>query len=279
VPITKETVYPEQIWKFSTKLTQDNAEETIEAAINSGRTIFVRFVEAHNQQCGLIQAPGWNGAMKLFKEQAWALSGSGTDEEKEERWRSKASVLFGEVSIATDPISTIGGTVITNKEAGVGANGWPAIWYYNKRTGLAGRPYSEGNGPAKGKALRERLKMKKNMIMYVLQAAEITLCTVLSGKGCTGKERAYIEMHKDKPADELKSEQVRLREEAMKPDAMKFIKVGSKWVPRSSAIGLLSQLIKGAKSEDGRGKSEGTAEITTGGGVENKAGADTKSEL
>jgi hypothetical protein len=41
-------MYPERIWEYSTKLTADNAESKIQAAIDAGQTIFVRFVASEH---------------------------------------------------------------------------------------------------------------------------------------------------------------------------------------------------------------------------------------
>jgi len=37
-------IYPEDHWKYSTKLTTSNYAETIQSEIDNGKTVFVRFI-------------------------------------------------------------------------------------------------------------------------------------------------------------------------------------------------------------------------------------------
>jgi len=39
-----EAIYPSDHWSFSTKLTEDNFENTVQAEIDAGRTFFVRWI-------------------------------------------------------------------------------------------------------------------------------------------------------------------------------------------------------------------------------------------
>ena len=49
-----QAIYPDNHFDYSTKLTQDNFESTIQSEIDAGKTVFVRWI-ASPGECGTIQ--------------------------------------------------------------------------------------------------------------------------------------------------------------------------------------------------------------------------------
>ena len=92
-----------------------------------------------------------------------------------------------------------------------GAGGWPTIKYFNKETGYAGGAYIKKDA---GAAMCDELGKVDNMEEYVTSYGKTSLCSAVSGRGCSDKEKAYIEKMKAagsvKQTDQLSRLSVRL---------------------------------------------------------------------
>lgn len=96
-----------------------------------------------------------------------------------------------------------------------GQGGWPTIRYFNKETGVEGRPYDKKTD----KAMCDELGDEEMMTAYVLEAGSTSFCTIEGEKGCDEREIGYIHKMKAKTAAERKKQLDRL--ENMKDSSMK----------------------------------------------------------
>lgn len=87
-----------------------------------------------------------------------------------------------------------------------GSGGWPTIRYFNKDTGIAGKPYTKKTD----KAMCDELKDMTYMQAYVEEAAGTSLCKADTGAGCTKKEVDYADKWKTKEPDEVATQLARL---------------------------------------------------------------------
>jgi len=163
------------------------------------------------------QAPAWNKVVEDFH---------GNDD-----------VAFGDVSLSKNQVRTVHG-----EDQGAGAGGWPTIRYFNKGTGYGGKAYPKKTD----KAMCDELGPKENyMQQYIEEQGGTSLCNInKTDKGCTDKQKGFIEKWAGKPAPELKKQLDRLLGmadkdgEAMKPEAFAWVK---------QRIGIFKQL--SAKAE------------------------------
>lgn len=69
-----------------------------------------------------------------------------------------------------------------------GAGGWPTIKYFNKKTGYEGAPYSK----LTSKSMCDELGDFHMMQQYVEDYGHTALCSVVTGAGCSDKEKKFI---------------------------------------------------------------------------------------
>jgi len=93
-------------------------------------------------------------------------------------------VSFGDVNLAEDQV---------RGNHNPGAGGWPTIKYFNKETGYAGGAYIKKDA---GAAMCDELGKVDTMEEYVTSYGKTSLCSAVSGRGCSDKEKAYIEKMK-----------------------------------------------------------------------------------
>lgn len=121
-----------------------------------------------------------------------------------------------------------------------GAGGWPTIRYFNKETGLEGASYVKKTDDA----MCTELGNDKYMTEYITEAGSTSLCSVVTGKGCSDKENDYIAKMKPKSEDDLVAQVARLEKMAgtsMKPEL-------EEW--RNKRLAILQQLLPGPTSKD-----------------------------
>jgi len=159
------------------------------------------------------QAPSWNKVVEDFH---------GNDD-----------VVFGDVALSKNQVRTIHGT-----DQGPGSGGWPTIRYFNKETGYGGKPYPKKTDMA----MCDELGPKHDyMQQYVEEQGGTSLCNVKkTEKGCTQKQKDFIEKWTTKPSDEVQKQLHRLMGmvesgQSMKPDALTWVK---------QRIGIFKQLSK-----------------------------------
>ena len=98
-----------------------------------------------------------------------------------------------------------------------GAGGWPTVRYFNKDTGVDGKPYTKKTGDA----MCTELGNDKYMNEYILEAGSTSLCDVATSEQCNEKELEFIGKWKDKPAAEVAAQVARLQgmtSQSMKPE-------------------------------------------------------------
>lgn len=88
-----------------------------------------------------------------------------------------------------------------------GQGGWPTIRYFNKQTGYEGASYKQKTS----KSVCDELGDVDNMQQYVFDASGTSLCSIVTGKGCSEKEKAYIDSWKAKDINEVQSQLARLK--------------------------------------------------------------------
>jgi len=116
-------------------------------------------------------------------------------------------VSFGDVNLKEQPI----------RDYGAGKGGWPTIRYFNAETGPEGAPYEKKTDAAMCDELGP--KGEDFMTLYVEEAGKTSLCA-LDGKGCSERQKAYIEKMRGKGADAQTAQLERLQkmdENAMTP--------------------------------------------------------------
>lgn len=147
-----------------------------------------------------------------------------------QKFKDNEDVEFADVNLSEDSVRD--GADGTSFNPGMG--GWPTIRYFNKETGVGGKPYVQ---KTKG-AMCDELGKEETMIEYVQTAASTSLCSATTGKGCSDKEADYATKWKAKTPSELKEQFERLQKmkgSAMKPEA-------AQWV--SQRVAILNQLNK-----------------------------------
>jgi len=184
-------IYPDDHWDYSKQLTEDNFHDFVNDEIESGRTLFVRWIASSGWGWWRKQAPAWNRVVKAFK---------GNDD-----------VSFGDVNLQEQPI----------RDYSPGAGGWPTIRYFNADTGPEGAPYDKKTD----KAMCDELGDDEYMTAYVEEAGKTSLCA-LSGNGCDERQIKYIEKMKEKEDDEIKRQFDRLegmKDKSMAPDLLQWV--------------------------------------------------------
>lgn len=140
-------------------------------------------------------------------------------------------VEFGDVNLQSDPI---------RGNHNPGAGGWPTIKYFNKDTGYDGAPYPKKTD----KAMCDELGDMQYMQAYVEEMGQTSLCSVVTGKGCSEREQGYITKMNDKGADKIASELLRLQNMAgkkMKPNLITWM---------NQRIAILKGLTQAAQKQE-----------------------------
>jgi len=107
-------------------------------------------------------------------------------------------VAFGDVNLAEQDI---------RGDYDPGAGGWPTIRYFNKETGLKGRPYAKKTDDA----MCDELGNEEYMQAYVEEAGGVMLCEDFDclcdrkEGGCAKKEVDYYNKFKGEQADVIQS--------------------------------------------------------------------------
>jgi len=104
-------------------------------------------------------------------------------------------VSFGDINLSEQPIKGV------HKP---GDGGWPTIRYFNKETGVDGGSYKQKTD----KMICDELKADAAMQAYVEEYGKTSLCSVVTGAGCSDKAKEYIAKMKNAGntaiADQLK---------------------------------------------------------------------------
>lgn len=203
-------IYPENHWQHSTKLTVANFDDEIKKAVDSGKTMMVRWIASEGWGWWRKQAPAWN-----------TIS---------ERYASNPDIVFGDVNLSEEQV---------RGNHNPGAGGWPTIKYFNKETGYEGAPYEKKTT----KSMCDELGDNSYMEDYVVEAAGLTLCDVVTGEGCSDKEKTFAEKYSSKSSADVKAQLARLNgmnAKKMTPDL-------AAWMKQRKAI--LKSLLKNAGEE------------------------------
>ena len=147
-----------------------------------------------------------------------------------ERYASNPDVVFGDVNLSEEQV---------RGNHNPGAGGWPTIKYFNKDTGYEGAPYDKKTS----KSMCDELGDNSMMEDYVLEAAGLSLCDVVSGEGCSEKEKTFAEKYSAKSTADVKAQLTRLNgmnASKMTPDL-------AAWMKQRKAI--LKSLLKNAGEE------------------------------
>lgn len=120
-----------------------------------------------------------------------------------------------------------------------GAGGWPTIKYFNKETGIEGAPYVKKTD----KSMCDELGDEGTMEDYVVEAAGLTLCDVVTAEGCSEKEKTFAEKYSSKSPADVRAQLVRLNG----MDAKKMTSDLASWMKQRKAV--LKSLLKNAGEE------------------------------
>lgn len=197
---TVQAIYPDNHFDYSTKLTQDNFESTIQSEIDAGKTVFVRWIASPGWGWWRKQATAWNTAVQTFA--------------------ANEFVSFGDVNLAEE--STLRGP-----PHNPGKGGWPTIRYFNQETGLEGGSYVQQQEVA----ICDELGSEKNMIAYIEDYGNTSLCSVVTLEGCNEQSIKYIEKMKGQGRDKILSQLDRLDgmdEKAMTLDLSNWLQTRKK---------------------------------------------------
>jgi len=113
-------------------------------------------------------------------------------------YAKNSDVAFADVNLSEEPI---------RDGHNPGAGGWPTIRYFNKETGYAGKSYTQKTE----KSMCDELGDETMMRAYVEEAGHTSLCSVVTGSGCSDKEKAFIETWKLKSKADVDAQVTRLQ--------------------------------------------------------------------
>ena len=122
-------------------------------------------------------------------------------------------MTFGDVNLAEAPV---GGPYQA------GAGGWPTVRYFNKDTGVGGKPYDKKTS----RSMCEELGDDKYMNEYILEMGSTSLCDVATGESCTDKEKEFVAKWTGKEASEIAAQVTRLKgmaAKSMKPELREWL--------------------------------------------------------
>lgn len=120
-----------------------------------------------------------------------------------------------------------------------GGGGWPTIRYCNKDTGYGCAPYTKKTDGS----MCDELGDDTHMNAYVMDFGKTSLCSITSGKGCSDKEKKFIELFKTKSKEDVNKQIDRLNKMAGKSMKAELIA----WV--TQRIAILKQYTKGHEQE------------------------------
>jgi len=133
---------------------------------------------------------------------------------------------------------------IHGEDQGAGSGGWPTIRYFNKETGYGGKPYQKKTSSAMCDELGPK---EEYMQRYIEEMGNTILCNVTKPeKGCSEKQKGFIEKWAAKAPDELQKQLTRLSamlekdSKSMKPDMLSWAK---------QRLGIFQQLVPAKKDE------------------------------
>jgi len=193
-------IYPDDHWNFSTKLTVDNFDSTIQKEIDAGKTVFVRWIASPGWGWWRKQAAAWNAAVKAFA--------------------ANNDVAFGDVNLKEERIA--------GAPHNPGHGGWPTIRYFNKKTGLKGGTYLKKTD----KAMCQELGDEEYMFAYIEEYSNTLLCSAATGIGCDDKSKKFIAEVTNLSLEQAKSQLEDLEDmevSSLKPDVLQ-------WLNRRKAI-------------------------------------------
>lgn len=192
-------IYPDDLWNYSTKLTEDTFDSFIQSQIDADKTMFVRWIASAGWGWWRKQAPAWNAVVKAFA--------------------ANDDVAFGDVNLSENQI---------RGSHNPGAGGWPTVRYFNKETGIAGGTYKKKTS----KHMCEELGDDEMMQAYIEEYAGTSLCSAATGMGCDDRQKSYIEKMSSKSAGDIEAQAKRL--DGMDPTEMKP-ELGD-WLKKRKAI-------------------------------------------
>jgi hypothetical protein len=133
-------IYPPDHFDYSTKLTVDTFDDQVKSAVDSGKTLMVRWIASAGWGWWRKQAPAWNSIVKSY---------AGSDD-----------VVFGDINLSEQRI-------VGHHAPGKG--GWPTIRYFNKDTGYEGKSYTKKTT----QSMCNELGQEGYMDAYVREAASL----------------------------------------------------------------------------------------------------------
>ena len=178
--LSSADIYPDDHWMYSTQMTTSTFKSVIKLNVDEGRTLFVRWIPSESHVECIRQAPAWNEATEMFL--------------------TNPDVAFADVNLDEESVQ---GTY----EPGTG--GWPTIMHFNKQTGYEGKPYNKKTKLAMWDELGPDNEF---MQKYIEKAGKTTRCSVVTGAGCTHKEKLYLEQWKPQGREKSSTEFHRLKE-------------------------------------------------------------------
>jgi len=165
-------IYPPGHFDSVTKIASSSFESFVKEKVDSGQTLFVRWVASHGEGAGVEQAPAWNRITKAFA--------------------NHTDVAFGECNLSDE--LEIDGRGFRGKYAGKpGTGGWPTIRAYNKKTGYEGAFAGDWKDANELEGTNsEVFGQVETLERYVLELASTSLCRTNTGAGCSHRELAFI---------------------------------------------------------------------------------------
>jgi len=137
------------------------------------------------------------------------------------------------VALSENQVRTIHG-----EDQGAGSGGWPTIRYFNKETGYGGKPYPKKTSSSMCDELGPN---EEYMQQYIEEMGNTILCNAFKPeKGCTEKQKGFIEKWATKAPAELSKQLERLTamvdkdSKSMKPDMLSWAK---------QRLGIFKQLL------------------------------------
>ena len=118
----------------------DNFDDHIKESVDSGKTLFIKWIASEGWGWWRKQAPTWNQVIRRFV--------------------SNDKLAFADVNLSKD---RVGGS------HSPGAGGWPTIKYFNKATGYEGASYVKKTN----KAICDELGNEEGMLAYIMDASNM----------------------------------------------------------------------------------------------------------
>jgi len=145
---------------------------------------------------------------------------------------NNTDVVFGDINLQEAPIR--------GAPHNPGSGGWPTIRYFTKETGVDGGAYEK----VTEKPMCQELLDRQNMINYVEEYGDTSLCDVVSKANCNEKELIFLEKYGEQDATKQTEEYQRL--EGMSSNAMS--PTSEEWILRR--LRILQKLVVGDSSQE-----------------------------